>query len=172
MKLLIATRSAHKLHEIREILAGVPDLEVLGLDEAGIGKSPEEEDLEPYLTFEENARSKARYYADRSGLPTVADDSGIEITALGGAPAFGQSGSPRKVSGERESGTKRTIASSFIGWRARPIGPHGTYVWHGSWTRTGRRYRFAARWRAASRPIPPETEGSDTTPSSSYPSSR
>jgi XTP/dITP diphosphohydrolase len=56
------------------------------LDEAGIPYSPEEEGLEPYDTFEENARSKAAYFRERSGLPTVADDSGLMVDALDGRP--------------------------------------------------------------------------------------
>ncbi len=86
MKLLVATRSRHKLDEIREILAVVPDLELLGLDDAGVEPRPEEEDLEPYETFEENAESKARYFFGRTGLTTVADDSGLEVDALDGRP--------------------------------------------------------------------------------------
>ena len=86
MQLLIATRSAGKMREIRRILGVVPDLEVLGLEDAGVAYREEEEGLEPYDTFEENALSKARYFAARSGLPTVADDSGISVDALDGAP--------------------------------------------------------------------------------------
>lgn len=87
MKLLIATRSAHKLGEIRTILAGVAGLEVIGLDDAGVAYDPAEEGLEPYDTFEANALSKARYFHERAdGLATVADDSGLEVDALGGAP--------------------------------------------------------------------------------------
>jgi XTP/dITP diphosphohydrolase len=86
MKLVVATRSDGKLREIRRILAEVPGLEVLDLDQAGIGYGPAEEELEPFDTFEENAFSKASYFAARCGLPTVADDSGIEVDALGGAP--------------------------------------------------------------------------------------
>ena len=86
MKLLVATRSAHKMREIREILSEVPDLELVDLVQAGISPAPEEDDLEPYDTFEANARSKARYFHARSGLPTVADDSGLEVDALEGAP--------------------------------------------------------------------------------------
>lgn len=85
-ELLVATRSAGKMREIRRILADVEGLRVLDLDEAGIAESPEEEDLEPFDTFEENARSKARYFHAKSGLPTVADDSGIAVDALDGAP--------------------------------------------------------------------------------------
>ena len=86
MKLLAATRSAHKLREIRELLADVPGLELLGLHEAGVPYDPHEETLEPWPTFEENALSKARWFHARSGLPTVADDSGLEVEALAGAP--------------------------------------------------------------------------------------
>lgn len=86
MKLLVATRSRHKMREIRRILAGIPGLELLDLDQAGVPPDPQEEDLEPYDTFEENARSKARWFHARSGLPTVADDSGIVVDALDGAP--------------------------------------------------------------------------------------
>jgi len=86
MRLVVATRSQHKMREIREILADVPDLVLLDLDEAGVSYSPREEELEPFDTFEENASSKAGYFQARTGLPTVADDSGLEVDALGGAP--------------------------------------------------------------------------------------
>ncbi len=74
------------MREIRRILATVPGLDVLDPDEAGVPRDPAEDGLEPYDTFEENARSKARYFRERSGLPTVADDSGIAVDALDGAP--------------------------------------------------------------------------------------
>jgi XTP/dITP diphosphohydrolase len=74
------------MREIREILSEVPDLEVVDLKEAGIPFADEEESLEPFPTFEENARSKAVYFQGRTGCPTVADDSGLEVDALGGAP--------------------------------------------------------------------------------------
>jgi XTP/dITP diphosphohydrolase len=56
------------------------------LDEFGIEYSPEEEDIECFDTFEANALAKARYFHARSGLPTMADDSGLSVAALGGAP--------------------------------------------------------------------------------------
>jgi XTP/dITP diphosphohydrolase len=74
------------MREIRRILADVPGLDVLSPEDVGLEPLPEEDHLEPFLTFEENARSKARYFQRRSGLPTVADDSGIAVDALGGAP--------------------------------------------------------------------------------------
>lgn len=86
MKLLVATRSAHKVGEIRAILQAVADLELVDLDQAGIPEEPGEDELEPYGTFEENARSKARWFQGKSGLLTVADDSGIEVDHLGGQP--------------------------------------------------------------------------------------
>lgn len=86
MRLLVATRSAHKLREIREILGKIEGIEVVGPDDVGLEPRPEEDHLEPHGTFRENAASKARYFHTLSGLPTVSDDSGIEIDALGGAP--------------------------------------------------------------------------------------
>jgi XTP/dITP diphosphohydrolase len=86
MRLVVATRSIHKMAEIRRILSDVPDLELLDLDEAGVEYEPEEESLEPFETFEENAASKAEYFFQRTGLPTVADDSGLEVDALDGRP--------------------------------------------------------------------------------------
>jgi XTP/dITP diphosphohydrolase len=86
MRLLVATRSAHKMREIRRILADVPGLTVLDLDEAGIAEDPVEADLEVYDTFEENALAKARHFFGLAGIATVADDSGIAVDALGGAP--------------------------------------------------------------------------------------
>lgn len=84
--LVVATRSRDKLREIQDILADFPQVRLLGLDEAGVPYSPAEEDLEPHESFEENARSKALYYFAKTGLPTVADDSGLEVDALDGGP--------------------------------------------------------------------------------------
>ena len=84
--LLIATRSEGKLREIKPMFAAA-GLTLVSLDELGIEESDEENDLEPFATFEENALSKARYFYEVSGgIPTVADDSGLEVDALGGRP--------------------------------------------------------------------------------------
>jgi XTP/dITP diphosphohydrolase len=85
LTLLLATRSADKIREIRRILA-IPGVDLLDPEAAGLPPLPEEDDLEPYDTFEENAVSKARYFWERSGIPSVADDSGIAVDALAGAP--------------------------------------------------------------------------------------
>ena len=80
-KLLLATTNRGKAAEYREMLAGL-ELELVTLDLAGISQ----EAAEDYATFEENARSKAVFYAGLSGLLTLADDSGLEVEALGGEP--------------------------------------------------------------------------------------
>lgn len=86
MELLVATRSIHKMSEIRGILKSVPHLRVIDLCEAGISYHAAEDDLEIFGTYEENALSKVKYFQDIIGIPTVADDSGIEVDALGRAP--------------------------------------------------------------------------------------
>ncbi len=85
-RLLIATRSENKLREIVEKLRTRPDCAVLTLTEAGIPLATEEDDLEVFQTFEANALAKARYFARKAGLVTLADDSGICVDALEGAP--------------------------------------------------------------------------------------
>jgi XTP/dITP diphosphohydrolase len=81
-RLLVATRSRHKLRELGELLVLGTDVELLSPDDVGIDDEPEETGE----TFETNARIKARFYARRSGLLTLADDSGLEVDALDGAP--------------------------------------------------------------------------------------
>ena len=83
--LLIATRSAGKLRELRELFRGA-GIAVVDLGEAGIEEAAEEHDLESADTFEENALAKARYFARRTHRAVVADDSGLEVDALGGQP--------------------------------------------------------------------------------------
>jgi XTP/dITP diphosphohydrolase len=85
-RILVATRSAHKLREIREIFSTGPGVDLLDLQDAGIAYAPEEEEIEAFDTFEENALAKARYFAALSGLPVLADDSGLCVDALGGEP--------------------------------------------------------------------------------------
>ena len=79
--MLIATTNPGKIREIKGILAGVP-IALKTLDDYPGIPEPEETGL----TFAENARLKALYYAERTGVPAVADDSGIEIDALDNAP--------------------------------------------------------------------------------------
>lgn len=85
MKLLVGTRSAGKTREIKELFAGLP-FELTFPADRMLQPLPEEADLERSMSYVENAVAKARYYATRAGLPALADDSGIEVDALGGAP--------------------------------------------------------------------------------------
>jgi len=85
LKLLVATRSPGKTREIRQLFAGLP-FHLVFPDDLELDRLPEESDLERAETYAGNAVSKARHFAQRGGLPTVADDSGIEVDALGGAP--------------------------------------------------------------------------------------
>jgi XTP/dITP diphosphohydrolase len=80
-RLLVATHSAHKLAELRELLE-LERGELVSLDDLGIADDPDETGE----TFETNARIKARFGVRRTGLPTLADDSGLEVDALHGAP--------------------------------------------------------------------------------------
>lgn len=81
-KLVFATSNPHKVREAREILAPHA-IELVDLRELG-AELPEP--VEDGVTFEENARLKARYYASRLGITCLAEDSGLEVDALGGAP--------------------------------------------------------------------------------------
>lgn len=80
-RLLVATRSGHKLAELRDLLA-LDRAELVTLDDLGIVDDVDESGR----TFAANARLKARAGARASGLPTLADDSGLEVEALGGGP--------------------------------------------------------------------------------------
>jgi XTP/dITP diphosphohydrolase len=79
--MLVATTNPDKVREIRGILAGL-DLAIITLGDVARVPPPDETGQ----TFEDNARLKALYYATASGQLTVAEDSGLEIDALGGKP--------------------------------------------------------------------------------------
>jgi XTP/dITP diphosphohydrolase len=83
--ILIGTRNKGKQREFLEILADSP-YRIVFPDDIGLQEKPEEEAIESAETFEGNALKKAQYFARRSGLPTAADDSGLEVISLGGAP--------------------------------------------------------------------------------------
>ena len=80
-KLLIATKNHGKIQELSEFLADLP-VQLVSLKDLGITDDIEEKGQ----TYEENSRAKAMFYAQKSGLPAIADDGGIEISALDGAP--------------------------------------------------------------------------------------
>ena len=84
-RLVLATRNRHKIEELRRILGDAElDLELVGLDEPSLPPSAELAETEP--TFAGNALLKARAVAAATGLPAVADDSGLCVDALGGMP--------------------------------------------------------------------------------------
>ena len=79
-KIVFATNNAHKLEEVRHYLKG--QYEILSLQDIGFT-----EDIpEPYETLQENAQTKSRTIFDRFGLDCFADDTGLEVDALDGAP--------------------------------------------------------------------------------------
>lgn len=89
-RLVLATHNAGKVRELRALLSGADGLEALDLESAvldaasaGCGDVPE-----TGVTFEENALLKARAVAAETGLPAVADDSGLAVDVLGGAPGI------------------------------------------------------------------------------------
>lgn len=113
--LLVATGSAHKLVELRRLFGGI-SLDVLTLRDVGV----HDEAPEDGATFEENALQKARWYANASGLWTLADDSGLEVFALKGAPG---------VFTRRYAGPKATDVENYekllVALAATPDGERG-----------------------------------------------
>ncbi|HEY7049888.1 MAG TPA: RdgB/HAM1 family non-canonical purine NTP pyrophosphatase [Jatrophihabitantaceae bacterium] len=100
MKLLLATRNAKKLDELRRILAPLVEVDVIGLDDV----PPYDEVPETGDTFADNALLKAREAAAHTGLISVADDSGIAIDALNGMPG---------VLSARWAGTRKDDAANL-----------------------------------------------------------
>lgn len=98
MRLLIATHNRGKLIEYQGLLAGLP-LELVTLDSVGLRDDVEEHGA----TFAENARLKAVTYARKSNLLTLADDSGLEVDALGGEPGVRS----KRYAGENKSDAER-----------------------------------------------------------------
>jgi len=82
VKVVVATRNRGKLVEIARLLGGSPSFELVTIDEI----APEVELREDEETFQGNAVAKARQAAIATGLPAIADDSGLEVDALNGAP--------------------------------------------------------------------------------------
>jgi XTP/dITP diphosphohydrolase len=99
-RIVIATRSAHKLRELRELLS-LRRTDLVSLDELGVPGDP----VEDGLTFETNARIKARFAATATGLPALADDSGIEVDALDGGPGV----RTRRYAGEHATDQENNV---------------------------------------------------------------
>jgi XTP/dITP diphosphohydrolase len=103
-RLLVATRSTHKLRELRELLGPLSTV-LVSLDEAGIPGDA----IEDGETFESNAAKKARFFAALSGLPTLADDSGLEVDALDGGPGV----RTRRYAGENATDEENNVKLLF-----------------------------------------------------------
>lgn len=86
-RIVLATRNAHKVIELREILSDL--VQEIGLEVVGVTEFPDVEDVvEDGVTFAENATLKAVAVARATGLPAMADDSGLAVDVLGGAPGI------------------------------------------------------------------------------------
>lgn len=99
MKAIFASRNRHKTEQVARLLEGV---DLLRLDDV----APDLELEEPFETFEENALAKARTVFAATGLPAIADDSGIEVDALGGAPGVRSARYAGEVATDRENNAK------------------------------------------------------------------
>jgi XTP/dITP diphosphohydrolase len=97
-KIVIASNNLGKLNEIGAILAPL-DIEILAQGSLGVGEAEE-----PHFTFIENALAKAHHASRATGLPALADDSGLCVDALGGAPGVRSA----RFAGEPPAGTTRT----------------------------------------------------------------
>jgi XTP/dITP diphosphohydrolase len=99
MKLVLASNNQKKLKELRSLL-GKLEIELVAQGELGVSEAEE-----PHFTFIENALAKARHAARASGLPAIADDSGLCVDALGGAPGVisAHYAPTPQVAGDREA---------------------------------------------------------------------
>ena len=112
--LLVATRNQGKVAEISEILASL-DVTWLSLDDVGVNYEVEESGK----TFEENAILKVKFYARKTGLLTLADDSGLEVDALDGRPGVhtARFGGPGLTQKQRYQRLLESL--SYVPWEQR-----------------------------------------------------
>ncbi|MFJ6676050.1 RdgB/HAM1 family non-canonical purine NTP pyrophosphatase [Actinosynnema sp. NPDC091369] len=144
MKLLLASRNKKKLGELRRILLaeGLAGIEVVGLDD--VPEFPEAPETDP--TFEGNALAKARDAFNATGLPSVADDSGIAIDALNGMPGVlsarwsGRHGDDQAnldlVLGQLRDVPDERRGAAFVCTAAFVAGPDRDTVVRGEWRGT------------------------------------
>jgi XTP/dITP diphosphohydrolase len=133
LTVLLGTRNAGKVAELRALLKGL-DLDVASVDDLA---DPPPDPAEDAPTYSGNAISKAVAYARATGLPTIADDSGLEVDALGGAPGvrsrrfFGDDASPadrnRMLLGLLDGVTDRTARFVAVIALAQPDGRVETF---------------------------------------------
>jgi XTP/dITP diphosphohydrolase len=117
VKILAATRNAGKQEEIRRVLCP-SGLEIVFPDDIWLRESSAGDALEAADSFEANARRKAEYFARLSSLPTLADDSGLEVMSLGGAPGVrskrwaGATGTPAEVDAANNAELLRRLSGA------------------------------------------------------------
>jgi XTP/dITP diphosphohydrolase len=110
-KLVLASSNAGKLREIQALLAPL-GCEVLTQADMGIADAEE-----PHPSFIENALAKARHVAQISGLPALADDSGVCVLALGGEPGVHSARYAGNAAGREERDARLKSSSEATGWR-------------------------------------------------------
>jgi len=113
-RLLVATTNAGKVREIRRVLDGL-SVELVTLSDLPPIAEPEENGA----TFAGNARLKARYYAEGSGLPTVAEDSGLSIDAIGGRPGVQSARYPGATYADKFANLYHELSGHPPPWTAR-----------------------------------------------------
>lgn len=121
MSLVLATRSTGKVRELCDLFQR-NGRRLVTLDELGIAPTPEEELLESADTFEGNALAKARFFAAGLNRPVLADDSGLEVAALGGRPGVLSkrwSGRSDLSGGELDRANNSKLISALAGIRDR-----------------------------------------------------
>lgn len=130
MKVVFASRNRHKAEQVAVLL---PDLDFIPLDTL----APDLELEEPYDTFEENALAKARAVVRTTGLPAIADDSGIEVDALNGAPGVRSARYAGEMATDRENNAKLVAALRDVPEEQRScryrcvaafVAPNGDYL--------------------------------------------
>jgi XTP/dITP diphosphohydrolase len=113
-RILVATHSPHKLRELRGLLR--PNrADLVSLSDLGIADEVEETGS----TFEANARLKARFYAQSSGLATLADDSGLEVDALDGGPGVRTRRYAGEAATDANNNAKLLAALAGLSWERR-----------------------------------------------------
>ncbi|HEX6049680.1 MAG TPA: non-canonical purine NTP pyrophosphatase [Gemmatimonadaceae bacterium] len=156
--LLLATRSAGKVREIAPMFTAA-GLTLVSLGELGIDESEEEDQLECYDTFEDNALAKARYFFEVSGgIPTIADDSGLEVDALGGRPGVASkrwSGRTDLRGAALDAANNQTLITALAGLN----GPAARYVCVAAYVAVGLELTARGETSGTIVPIPRGTGG-------------
>lgn len=112
MRIVFASRNRHKSQQVALLLPGI---ELIPLDEVAADLELEE----PFDTFEENAFAKARAVVVATGIPAIADDSGIEVDALGGAPGVRSARYAGEAATDRDNNLKLVRELQRVGDQER-----------------------------------------------------